>query len=368
MRLLSIQALNFRNLEPLALDTGATFVVIGGPNAQGKTNLLEAVYLLATLKPLRARRLQELVRFGERGAVVGATIRADGMERRYKVSIGPDGRAVQLDGQRVGLNEWFEGVRAIAFTPSDGEIVLGGPQERRSWLDRAAFTKAPAHLEIVRRYQRALEQKSAALKSSTIDATLLDALDEQLAEQAARLVERRIDLLQDLHPFIGELHQRIAGAEGMEVTLSYRSPVVERRGELVAAWREVFARARQGERRRRMCLAGPQRDDVEILLDGQPVRSFGSRGQVRSVVLSLKLAELVAARGRGEAPLFLLDDLSSELDRSRTGRLVEVLSELASQVFITTTDPEHLGALPQGKTMGLSVCSGEVRGPVADGR
>ncbi|TVQ87318.1 MAG: DNA replication/repair protein RecF [Deltaproteobacteria bacterium] len=360
MRLLSIQALNFRNLKPLAIDTDAAFVVIHGPNAQGKTNVLEAVYLLATLKPLRARRLQELVRFEEQNAVVGASIRTEGMERRYKVSIGPDGRTVQLDGQKVGLDQWFQGVRAIAFTPSDGEIVLGGPSERRTWLDRAAFTKAPAHLEVVRRYQRVLDQKAAALKGARPEPAMLDALDVQLAEQAARLVERRMDLLTDLRAHIEALHRRIAGDAGMRVTLRYRSPVVEAQGTMAERWRRIFERSRQGELRRRICLSGPQRDDVEILLDGQPVRSFGSRGQVRSVVLSLKLAELVAARARGDAPLFLLDDLSSELDRARTQRLVEVLSELAAQVFITTTDRGHLGALPADVTCSLRVSQGEV--------
>jgi DNA replication and repair protein RecF len=359
VRLLGLQAVGFRNLEPLDLTTDATFVVVHGENAQGKTNLLEAIYLLATLKPLRARRLSELVQFGAEGAVVAGTVRGEDLAARYKVQIGPDGRTVSIDGRTVGLDQWFAGVRAVAFTPSDGEIVLGGPTGRRAWLDRAAFTKAPAHLDVVRRCQRALEQKAAALRTGRADPAVLDALDEELATQAARLVARRIELLDELRPRVGLVHRRIAGEAGRHVELAYRCPADPAAG--AGGWRTLLARARTTEVQRRMCLVGPQRDDVDILLDGQPARSFGSRGQVRSVVLSLKLAELVAARDRGDAPLFLLDDLSSELDRARTERLVGVLGELASQVFITTTDLDHLGGLPAGSTVRVAVRGGALR-------
>ncbi len=360
MRLLALQAVDFRNLEPLDLPTDAPFVVVHGENAQGKTNVLEAIYLLATLKPLRARRLGELVRFEAAGAVVAGTVRGDGMESRYKVQLGGDGRTVSIDGRSVGLDQWFAGVRAVAFTPSDGEIVLGGPTGRRSWLDRAAFTKAPAHLDVVRRCQRALEQKAAALRTGRADPAILDALDAELAMQAARLVERRIELLDELRPRVVAVHRQIAGETGLSVELAYRTPVDPADG--VQGWRALLARSRGSEVQRRMCLVGPQRDDVDLLLDGQPARSFGSRGQVRSVVLALKLAELVAARDRGDAPIFLLDDLSSELDRARTARLVGVLAELASQVFITTTDASHLGGLPEGRTIRVALRAGAVAG------
>lgn len=363
MRLLALQAVGFRNLAPLDLDTDASFVVVHGPNAQGKTNLLEAVYLLATLRPLRARRTRELIRWGEEGAVVAATVRAGGLTRRYKLQLSPKGRTLSLDGQRADQADWFEGVRAIAFTPSDGEIVLGSPSERRAWVDRAAFTKAPRHLEVVRHYRRVLDQKSTALKARSPDRMMLDALDEQLATAGTALVRRRLDILDELRPRVAELHRRIAGESGEEVGLRYASKVAEAGPEgvherLVAQ----LQRARKEELRRRTTLVGPQRHDVAILLGEQPARSFGSRGQVRSLVLSLKLAELVAARDRGEVPLFLLDDLSSELDRARTARLVRTLAELRAQVLITTTDPGHLDALPPDDTRHVELSSGQIVG------
>ncbi|MFK7927412.1 MAG: DNA replication/repair protein RecF [Myxococcota bacterium] len=361
MRLLALQAAGFRNLAPLDLATDASFVVVHGPNAQGKTNLLEAIYWLATLKPLRARRAAELIGWDSEAAVVAGTVQGGGMTRRYKVQQASSGRTVQLDGRTAALPEWFEGVRAIAFTPSDGEIVLGGPSERRSWVDRAAFTKAPRHLQCVKAYRRCLEQKAVTLRSGRPDSVLLDALDEQVALAGADLVSRRLDILTELQPRVAALHARIAGGSP-NVELRYASGSVRDGVPVVDRLREQLARARPQELRRRTTLVGPQRDDVSVLLDGQPARTFGSRGQVRSLVLALKLAELVAARDRGEGPLFLLDDLSSELDRARTGRLVETLAELDAQVFISTTDPGHLDALPSNRTRYVALSNGVIDG------
>lgn len=362
MKLLRLAAQDFRNLEPFELDLGAArFVVFHGPNAQGKTNALEAVYLLATLKPLRGRRVRELVRWGAGGCSVAATVEAGGVARAYRLDLGAEGRVATLDGKRVAeLSDWFAGVRAIAFTPQDGAIVSGEPAGRRAWLDRAAFTATPAHLDVVRFYRRVLEQKSAALKAPRVDLALLDALDEQLARAGSDLVQRRVALLRELQPHVRALHAAIAGG-AVPVELRYRT---DARGEGVeeraAALRARIAEARPTELVRRMALVGPQTDDVAVVLAGRSARTFGSRGQVRSLVLALKLAELVAARERGDVPLFLLDDVSSELDRQRTRHLVGVLRELGAQVLVTTTDPEHMDTLPAGETLRVAVDGGRL--------
>lgn len=362
MKLLRLAAQDFRNLEPFDLHLGGSrFVVFHGPNAQGKTNALEAVYLLATLKPLRGRRVRELIRWGADGCSVAATVEAAGVVRPYRLDLTPEGRTATLDGKRVSdLGDWFSGIRAIAFTPQDGRIVAGEPAWRRAWLDRAAFTATPAHLEVVRFYKRCLEQKSAALKSLRPDPVLLDTLDDQIARAGADLAQRRVELLRELQPHVRDLHRAIAGAD-TPVELRYRT---DARGEGVAdraqALRQKMAELRSSELQRRMALVGPQTDDVAVVLDGRSARTFGSRGQVRSLVLSLKLAELVAARERGDVPLFLLDDVSSELDRGRTRHLVGVLQELGAQVLVTTTDPEHMDTLPAGETLMVAVEEGRL--------
>ncbi|MBT3217486.1 MAG: DNA replication and repair protein RecF [Proteobacteria bacterium] len=362
MRLLSLYCSTFRNLEPLELETDRPFVVFYGRNAQGKTNALEAIHWLATLKPLRSRRFRELRRWGEAEAVVGGQVRSDEIVRQYRTQINDRGRKLLVDQVPVKLlAEYFEGVRAISSTPTDSAIILGGPAERRSWLDRAAFTANPLHLETVRTFRRCLAQKSAALKAHVVDETLLDILDQQLAEVGGRLALYRQRVLGELAAHIEGIYRRIANDE-MSVELNYRTvasgeSLSERKLALMAA----FSNMRAEELRRRTTLVGPQQDEVEITLQGQSARAFGSRGQVRSLVLALKLAELVAAEQRREVPLFLLDDLSSELDRDRTNRLVETLADLGAQVFITTTSPEHLGALLGPMTAMFHVENGKVQ-------
>jgi DNA replication and repair protein RecF len=167
-------------------------------------------------------------------------------------------------------------------------------------------------------------------------------------------------MLEELTPHIQQLHERIAGAS---VTVELSMQTVCKGGsdaERAQAFATRLAEVREREIDRGTTLIGPQSDDIRISIDGHPARTYGSRGQVRSLVLSLKLAELVAARLRGDVPLFLVDDVSSELDRARTARLVELLADLGAQVFATTTAPEHLSALPAADTLHLTVESGRI--------
>lgn len=359
MRILRLAARSFRNLEPFDLSLDAQFVVFHGRNAQGKTNALEAVYLLATLKALRGRRLKELIGWGAQQAAILGQVRCGDRQRQYRVDLQPTGRTALLDGKKANdLGEYFDGIRAIAFTPQDGRIVAGEPAHRRTWLDRAAFTATPAHLDVVRFYRRCLEQKAAALRASAPDGALLDAIDDQVARAGADLVTRRVALLAELQPHVRALHHDIAGG-GADVTLRYQTAATgDSPAERTESLRRRLEEARSNELRRGITLVGPQTDDVTVKLDGRSARTFGSRGQVRSLVLALKLAELVAARERGDVPLFLLDDVSSELDRVRTRRLVGALGDLGAQVLATTTDPEHMDTLPEEETLRIPIEAG----------
>ena len=361
MRVEHLTIEGFRNLDRVDVDVGQRFVLIHGDNAQGKTNLIGAVYLLSTLKPLRGHRTRDLVGWDHDAAGVAAEVAHDGLLRRYRIDITAKGRQVQLDGSVVrDLEPYFRGIRAVAFTPSDARIVMGEPKLRRAWLDRAAFTARPSHLFAVRQYTRVLEQKSAALRQGQGGA-LLDVYDQQLATAGAELITRRLDILAELNGPVSTVHTRITGLSE-QLSVSYRSKtegdsVVQRAASLA----EQLRTARADEVRRQRTLAGPQLDDVRLELDDRAARSFGSQGQVRSVVLSLKLGELLAAHARGDQPLFLFDDVSSELDATRTERLIALLSEVDAQVFATTTDATQLDALPPGQTARLRVVSGQVQ-------
>lgn len=364
MQLRRLGWVGFRNLatrppDEAALDVDARYVVFHGANAQGKTNALEAIYLLAALKPLRAKRNRELVRWGAESAHVVGDAEHGGAVRRYRVDITPTGRVGTVDGKAVSsLPDYFRGIRAIAFVPGDTAVVGGEPALRRAWLDRAAFTAAPAHLDVVRAYKRALEQKGAALRARADD-RLLDALDATLTEHGVRLVGRRQRLVAELAPHVVRTHAALAGAGAIEVR--YRTAVTGDDPEAQrASLARLLAQARPKERERQMVLAGPQSDDVEIVLAGHSVRSWGSQGQIRTAVLALKLAELLAARDRDEIPLFLLDDVGSELDAGRTTRLVGLVHDLGAQTFLTTTDPERVHGLPPQTTRRFHVRDGVV--------
>lgn len=358
MRLLQLSTVDFRNLESVAVSTDAPFVVFHGPNAQGKTNLLEAVYLLATLKSFRARRNRELIRFGQAQAQVRGLVFDGESKREFKVEVQPGRRQGRVDGKPPSaLSEYFAGIRAVLFTPEDTVIVRGGPEERRRFIDRAAFTAGAGFLEVAQHFRRLSSQKSALLRAERPDRLQVEVFNEQLAVAGARLAERRARIVAELEPGFVELHGRISGHG--EARLRYRGRL---KGDDEAAraesFRELLAHNLDDELRRGFALDGPQRDELELSIDGRAARSFGSQGQVRSVVLALKLSELLAARARGDRPIFLLDDLSSELDRMRTGRLVELLSELDLQVLISTTDERVLQGMPGG--LGYAVQGGRV--------
>ncbi|MCO4748357.1 MAG: DNA replication and repair protein RecF, partial [Proteobacteria bacterium] len=340
MRAIRLATEGFRNLEPFELHTDAQFVVFHGDNAQGKTNALEAVYWAATLKPLRGKRVGELVGWEAETARVALDVVHEGLTRRYRVDYAGGQRQIRVDGKPPSeLSDYFAGVRAIAFAPSDAAIVDGEPARRRAWVDRATFTRQPAYLALVRAYRRALGHKAAALKGQG-DSTLLDVYDEQLSSLGARVTERRTSLLDALTPHVREVHRTIAGGE-RELGLRLRTKAVgDDLSARTAALREAMAASRELDLRRGFTLVGPHTDELVLTLDGKALRTFGSRGQVRSLVISLKLAELLAAKEAGVTPLFLLDDVSSELDRARTGRLVAVLAELGAQVWVSTTAPE----------------------------
>lgn len=344
MRLQHLSTVGFRNLRPAQLSLDADLVVLHGPNAQGKTNTLEAIWSLATLKSMRAARLREVVAWESSECTVAGRVESPHGPVTLKLAIEASKRSVSMDDEPVrDLGTWFDVIRAICCTPQHSRIVTDEPARRRAWLDRAAFTMKPSHLNVVRSYRRILAQKSAVLRSERPDRSVLEVLNEQQAQAGADLVVRRRLALDVLAPHARTVHAQLTdGSSALELKLRTVSPVTQA-PDIATALYDALQASRDAELRRRRCLVGPQTDELLMTIDGRPARAYGSQGQVRSVVLALKLAELMAARDLGLRPLFLLDDLSGELDAFRTTRLIATLAETASQVWVTTTDPSLVG-------------------------
>ena len=360
MRLRGLSVVDWRNAARAEVDSDARLVVLHGENAQGKTNLLEAVWLLATLRSFREGRAARLIREGAAEArVLGVVDGEDGdgqLEWRRRV----DRRELRIDDQPTSdLGAWFSRLRAVLFCPEHTQIVRGDPESRRAFLDRAAFTARPVHLELVTDYTRILKQKSALLRERRPDPALLDTWDAELVRLGAKLALRRQQVLDELEGPFADAHAAIVGG-GPAPRLELRGigAAAQVEAEVAGRFADALNRARAEELRRAQPVCGPHRDDLWIHLDGREARRFASQGQARALVLALKLAEVEAARRRGQRPLFLLDDLTSELDRGRMARLVARLASLPGQVWITTTDPAWLGPLPGQDTALVRVDGG----------
>ena len=362
MRLLSLAVRDWRNLAEARLETRSRFVVLAGDNGQGKTNVLEAAGILATLRSFRESRPARWVRHGRQDAEVRGEVQGRSGRRRLLWRREAGRRVLEVDGAAPpSLDDWFSVVRAVHFVPDDVAIVRGEPEWRRRMLDRAEFTARPDYLGVVRDYGRVQQQKAALLRAGRPSSGELDIWDRRLVELGARVAWRRRGIVEELRQPLADAHDAIAGGGGA-VDLELRSVGSEARSldEVRALLASRVAAARSEEVDRGRVLVGPHRDDLDVRIDGHSARTFGSQGQVRTLVLALRLAELEAARRRGEAPLFLLDDLAGELDSSRISRLLELLSRLENQVWITTTDAADLRGLPEAHATVFRVRQGRV--------
>jgi DNA replication and repair protein RecF len=342
VRLLALQARDFRNLAEVDLEPSPRTTILLGENGQGKTNLLEAIYLLTTLKPLRGSRLQELVRFGAERAQVAGDFDGPGGVRRAAVQVQAGGRTAYLDGKpQERLDAYFEGLAAVCFSPDDLLLVKGGPEARRRFLDRAAFNRWPAVLGEARDYVRALRARNAALRSGPAEVEA--SFRAPLVRAGARLLARRRELLAELAPRVRAAFAEISGPGAPEARLSYRPASGMRADggeeEDAARLAEILAHRLGRDREKGYTSAGPHMDELVLALDGKGARLFASQGQQRALVLALKIAEIENLRASlGRPPLLLLDDISSELDPAKNRYLLGYLGRLAAQAFLTSTD------------------------------
>ncbi len=346
MRLRRLSVTDFRNCAAAVLEPAEGLTVLCGPNGQGKTNLLEAVWLLTGGKSFRAGQDKDLIRRGQPFAVLEAAFEGGGRGQTLRLTVG--GAGSRRPGRMAALNG-AEPVRAAAlagtftavvFEPDHLRLIKDGPDGRRRFLDAALCQCRPAHIGQLRRYHRALAQKNALLKAYEITPgadILLETFNDTLAKTGGAVMERRAAFVEKLAPLAAANYAELSrGAEVLR--LAYRPCAVPREGETyAAALAAKLAAMREAELRTGFCLAGPHREDLDITLDGQPGRLFGSQGQQRSAVLAMKLAEAdVLGAVLDEKPVMLLDDVLSELDDARKDYLLTHIGD--KQTLVTTCD------------------------------
>jgi len=341
MYLANLRLYDFRNFPELDVILKNGINVFFGDNAQGKTNILEAIYFLATLKPARAFKEQELIRHERPLAFVKGIFNTDSGSVDRQVTIYRDRKKTVQEGESVKTrwSELFPGISAVYFSPDDIDIIKGQPAGRRRFVDNIIYQARPKFYKYLQGYQRVLSQRNMLLKairSNPALANTLDPWDDQLSEFGAQLMCQRLKVLEKLAGMAEEYFREFTGS-GQALKIKYNSEIeIGDLDAVKADFRKKLAACRKRDLQRSYTTVGPHRDDIDFFIDGKNVKQYGSQGQQRLGVLCLKFAQrnLLYAE-TGEYPILLLDDVMSELDSHRRQLILE---EEKHQVFISTTD------------------------------
>jgi DNA replication and repair protein RecF len=373
MYLKDLHLQSFRNYLNQQVKFDAQKTIVVGNNAQGKSNLLEAVELLATLKSHRTGRDRDFVRENTPQGQIRATIARAYGETELALTLRKQGRrTVSLNRETLRRQVDFLGIlNAVQFSSLDLDLVRGSPECRRTWLDGLLVQLEPIYAYILQQYNQVLRQRNALLKkirdteSSTDEMEVQLALwDAQLAANGSRVTRRRSRVLERLAPLARAWHASISGeTEVLEVTYLPNVPRSDDDPQQVQqSFLEKIQQRRIAEQQLGTSVVGPHRDEVELSINQTPARFYGSQGQQRTLVLALKLAELKLIEDVvGEPPLLLLDDVLAELDVNRQNQLLEAIQE-RFQTLITTT---YIGAFDAHwlkDSQILSVEAGQISG------
>ena len=341
MLLTELEARGFRNLRGNAV-CGDGLNILLGDNGQGKTNWLEAIYLLATTRSFRTAKLSEAINFDEGIAVVvGSVLQSREIKHELRVVLEGNAKAFSVNGKREAAGRYLGELHAVIFNADELEVVRGTPENRRRFLDDSITAIHPPYVQTLTDYNRVIRQKNTLLQAArdreySLDKTAdaLEPWNEQLAALAAKVHRSRVRYVERLNE---ALEKDLFGDR--QITIRYASSL-EAKGDLEDYVGLITERLRlrvQAELVSGHSLIGTHRDDLEILMEGREIRKYGSSGQQRSALLMLQLANIeIYFAQRGEYPLFLLDDIDAELDYGRIGQLLDYLNG-KTQTFVTTS-------------------------------
>ena len=331
----------YRNLAGVDLAWNKHFNVIYGQNAQGKTNLLEAIYLLGHLKSFRGARGQELINHTAETAWIGAVVNKAGVVHQLELGLQKSGRNPRVDGKTVQkLSQFLGYLRTVLFTPEELSNIKGFPAGRRALLDRAILQIEPAYLDRVQEYDRILRQRNQLLKQQANESELAP-WTEALIHAGSRIRYDRKKYLERFLPQLCQVYREITGGtESAGLNYSIEQNSLE---ELTAHLADTFVRLAAREKKLGLTMAGPHRDDLDFLVNERSLRSFGSQGQQRSFLLAFKAAQVMDLEEQHqEPPVLLLDDLASELDSRRQEGFFNFLLNRRGQVFLTSAQQSLL--------------------------
>lgn len=336
---------NYRNYQELSLDFGNNVNVFLGENAQGKTNVMESIYVLAMAKSHRTSNDKELIRWDEDYAKIEGRIKKLHGSVPMQLVISKKGKKAKCNHiEQQKLSQYVGNMNVVMFAPEDLNLVKGSPQVRRRFVDMEIGQVSAVYLHDISQYQKILLQRNHYLKmlqlNKQTDHTMLEILTEQFIQAAVKITVKRFEFLRLLEKWAQPIHEGISrGLETLKVVYKPSVDVLEDQdlSKMVMCFEEKFAKTKKREIERGVTMFGPHRDDLIFYVNGRDVQTFGSQGQQRTTALSVKLAEIELIHSEiGEYPILLLDDVLSELDDYRQSHLLNTIQGKV-QTFVTTT-------------------------------
>lgn len=349
MQLNKLALTNYRNYQELVLEFPNRLNIFLGENAQGKTNLLESIYVLALTRSHRTNSEQELIGWQEDFAQIKGRISRRTSQLELELLLTKKGRKSKVNHiEQKKLSSYIGQLNVILFAPEDLSLVKGSPQVRRRFIDMELGQINPIYLYDLAQYQKTLKQRNSYLKQllekKQTDQVYLDILTEQLADFGGKVLAQRLQFIKKLEYWSNDLHQKITNQkETLEIAYDSSIPYQDEDASAISA---IFLAELMKNRKRELfkgnTFIGPHRDDLNFFVNQKNVQTYGSQGQQRTTALSVKLAEIdLMKEETGEYPLLLLDDVMSELDDNRQIHLLETI-ENKVQTFLTTTTLNHV--------------------------
>ena len=327
---------NYRNCKNIELDFNNNKTLIIGKNAQGKTNILESIYFLSTLKSPRTSNIKEFVNFDKNNFSAEITIEKSNTEIELGIEYNLEKpKVLRVNGLKTTSKNYKGVLTTVLFSTQDLMLLRGSPQDRRNWLDSAISQIYPAHDERISKYNKIRIQKNNLLKEPDINLALLDVFNEQLTTVGANIIYVRQKFLSELKKYAKTGYLDISKNEEFNLKYSFEEKDLNK---IVKALKEELEERKFEEIARHQSCVGPHRDDIYFYLDNKDATKFASQGQQRTIVLAIKLAEIELIKNKnGESPILLLDDVLAELDDLRQNYLLSSISD-DTQTIITSVD------------------------------
>ncbi len=338
----SLTVKNFRNHTYLTYEFSRGLNIITGPNAAGKTNVVEATYYLSLARSFRGVEDIDLIQKNKEKAEINATIEEGKINRKFQIILTKDGRQVFINGKPIAkISELAKCFNVVLFEPKDVMLFRGSPKERRNFLDINLSKKSSPYLDYISRYEKVLKERNEILKADKIDPILLETTTEMLIKLSGPIVNYRQMYVKDISDILNKITRALTGEEAV-IEIIYK-PFVDYDAEFVNRAKEAFKKAEENDFKRKATTIGIHREDFSISLNGRDIAQFGSQGENRMVALALKLSPYFLIEDKDKRPVVVLDDVMSELDQTHRQRLITFLKKL-DQVFITATRLEVEGA------------------------